>query len=77
MYTEGDYILHLDSDVVLFEEVTYDHIFHLGKPVLPFRRYRDETPDGKLWIILMRSHLLCFKGARKRKYSRNSDENEA
>lgn len=47
LYTKGDYILHLDSDVLVLRDVTYDDIFHLGKPVLPFRRYRDESPEGK------------------------------
>ncbi|CAM9423519.1 unnamed protein product, partial [Hapterophycus canaliculatus] len=47
LYTTGDYILHLDSDVVLFEDLTYDHMFHLGKPVLPFRRYRIEDSQGE------------------------------
>lgn len=48
LYTKGDYILHLDSDVLVLHGVTYDDIFHLGKPVLPFRRYRDDTPLGEL-----------------------------
>ncbi|CAM9111525.1 unnamed protein product [Hapterophycus canaliculatus] len=48
LYTQGDYILHLDSDVVLFEDLTYDHMFHLGKPVLPYRRYRIEDSQGML-----------------------------
>ncbi|CAB1105679.1 unnamed protein product [Ectocarpus sp. CCAP 1310/34] len=43
LYTKGDYILHMDSDVVMFEDLTYRHIFHLRKPVLPFRRYRNEA----------------------------------
>ncbi|CBJ32055.1 conserved unknown protein [Ectocarpus siliculosus] len=47
LYCEGDFILHLDSDVVLFEPLTYDHIFHWGKPVLPFRRYREEIITGQ------------------------------
>lgn len=42
-YTDGDYILHLDSDVFVLHEITYDDIFHLGKPVLPYRRYRDDS----------------------------------
>ncbi|CAM9820997.1 unnamed protein product [Ectocarpus fasciculatus] len=48
LYTEGDYILHMDSDVVIFEDVTYSHVFHLDKPVLPFRRYRKEEGDPEL-----------------------------
>lgn len=47
LYCSGDYILHLDSDSVIFETVTYDHIFHLGKPVLPYRRYREELSSGE------------------------------
>ncbi|CAM9352251.1 unnamed protein product, partial [Ectocarpus sp. 13 AM-2016] len=46
LYTQGDYILHMDADVVVFENVSYSHIFHFGKPVLPFRRYRKD--DGYL-----------------------------
>ncbi|CAM9442866.1 unnamed protein product [Ectocarpus sp. 4 AP-2014] len=48
LYTQGDYILHMDSDVVIFEDVTYSHVFHLEKPVLPFRRYRKEEGDPEL-----------------------------
>lgn len=47
MYCDGQYILHLDSDSVLYVPITYDHMFHLSKPVLPFRRYREDTPLGK------------------------------
>lgn len=47
LYAEGDYILHLDSDVFVLHEVTYEDIFHLGKPVLPYRRYRDDSPEGE------------------------------
>ena len=39
--------MHLDSDAVLLEDITYSHIFHLGKPVLPFRRFRSETFEGE------------------------------
>lgn len=47
LYCKGDFILHLDSDSVLFETITYDHMFHMGKPVLPFRRYREEEEGGE------------------------------
>eukprot|EP00903_Cladosiphon_okamuranus_P020138 g18491.t1 len=46
LHSTGDYVLHLDSDAVLLQEVTYSHMFHLGKPFLPFRRYRSETYEG-------------------------------
>lgn len=32
---------------MLYEPITYDHMFHMGKPVLPFRRYREETSLGE------------------------------
>ena len=51
LYTKGDYILHLDSDVLVLHDITYEHIFHLGKPVLPFRRYRDDSEDGEWGYI--------------------------
>eukprot|EP00903_Cladosiphon_okamuranus_P008190 g7887.t1 len=51
LYTEGDFVLHLDSDGVVFEDIAYEHIFHLGKPVLPFRRYRNETTEGLQTIL--------------------------
>lgn len=50
--------MHLDSDAVVFEDVTSAHVFHDGMPVQPFRRYREEeTLEGKahtaarlLWV---------------------------
>eukprot|EP00903_Cladosiphon_okamuranus_P015304 g14138.t1 len=51
LYTDGDYVLHLDSDVVILEDITYSHMFHRGKPVLPFRRYREEVPEGLATIM--------------------------
>lgn len=56
LYTNGDYILHLDSDVVVLEDITYSHIFHRGKPVLPFRRYRNEIPEGEHGICMCVYH---------------------
>ncbi|CAB1112782.1 unnamed protein product [Ectocarpus sp. CCAP 1310/34] len=48
LYANGEYVLHLDSDAVVFEDVTYAHMFHLGKPVLPFRRYGKNGGEGKV-----------------------------
>lgn len=42
-YCEGDFVLHLDPTTVLFQDVTYDVVFHFGKPVMPYRRH----PDGE------------------------------
>ncbi|CAB1106307.1 unnamed protein product [Ectocarpus sp. CCAP 1310/34] len=47
LYTEGEYVLHLDSDAVVFEDVTPAHVFDDGVPVQPFRRYpEEETLEG-------------------------------
>ncbi|CAM9264062.1 unnamed protein product [Choristocarpus tenellus] len=55
LYCEGDFILHMDSDVVIIEDLSYDHMFKFGKPVLPFRRYRDDTD----WINKVLT--VCWK----------------
>lgn len=47
LYTGGDHVMHLDSDAILVEDITYSHIFYLGRPVLPFRRFRSETFEGE------------------------------
>eukprot|EP00903_Cladosiphon_okamuranus_P005533 g5510.t1 len=41
-YCSGRFVLHLDPDSVLLERVTYDHLFHFGKPVIPFTRFSDK-----------------------------------
>lgn len=41
-FCSGRFVLHLDPDSVLLERVTYDHIFHFGKPVIPFTRFSGE-----------------------------------
>lgn len=59
LYTNGAYVLHLDSDAVVFEDVTYAHMFHLGKPVLPFRRYgKNGGGEGK--VHEAHGHKLAF-----------------
>lgn len=45
LYCAGDFILHLDPGELLIFHVTYDNIFHFGKPVLPFTRF--DTAAGK------------------------------
>lgn len=42
MYCTGRFVLHLDPDSVLIKEMTYDDIFHFGKPVVAFTRFSDE-----------------------------------
>ncbi|CAM9477738.1 unnamed protein product [Ectocarpus sp. 8 AP-2014] len=61
LYANGEYVLHLDSDAVLFEDVTYAHMFHLGKPVLPFRRYgKNGGGEGKVTICWQRGTSVAI-----------------
>ena len=65
LHATGDHVLHLDSDAVLVEEVTYPRMFHLGKPMLPFRRYRSETYEGeqrvrRAWKVASIRWCLAF-----------------
>lgn len=41
-FCSGRFVLHLDPGSVLLEKVAYDHIFHFGKPVIPFTRFSDK-----------------------------------
>lgn len=59
LYTDGEYVLHLDSGTVLLEDITYEHIFHLGKPVLLFRRFSNETPEGEGMCITCTGSTLA------------------
>lgn len=46
-YCSGSFVLHLNTDDVLLKKVTYDHIFHFGKPVIPFTRFTDNGEEGR------------------------------
>ncbi|CBN75425.1 expressed unknown protein [Ectocarpus siliculosus] len=37
-YASGDLVMMLDAGDLLVIDVTYDNIFHFGKPVIPFKR---------------------------------------
>lgn len=45
-YCSGKFVLHLDLNSMLLERITYDHIFHLEKPVIPFSRFEDQGEWG-------------------------------
>ena len=47
LFAEGEHILHLAPDAVLYEEITYKHIFHVHKPVMPFGRYGTGETGGE------------------------------
>lgn len=55
----GRFVLHLDMDSVLVKKVTYDHIFHFGKPVIPFTRFSDEGKRGRRGGASVVSELRC------------------
>lgn len=48
-FCTGDYILHMEPNVVLFQRVTYDVVFRFEKPVVPYGRHSDKECG-----------LLCF-----------------
>lgn len=35
----GDFVLHLEPNSILLQPLTYERVFHFGKPVLPFTRF--------------------------------------
>ena len=37
-YCSGRFLMHLDIDSVLLNDVTYDSVFHFGAPVIPYKR---------------------------------------
>lgn len=37
--SQGAYVLHLDAAAILIKDVTYDVVFHFGKPVMPYGRH--------------------------------------
>lgn len=45
-FCKGDFVLHLDPGEILVDTITYDHVFHFGRPVLPFGRYGGERICG-------------------------------
>lgn len=44
-YCEGDFVLHLEANSVLLQPVTYERVFHFGKPVLPVTRFMNYGKD--------------------------------
>lgn len=45
LYCTGDFILHMDPMEVILKNVTYDSLFHLGKPVMPYGRYSESQGE--------------------------------
>lgn len=37
--SQGAYVLHMDAASILIQEVTYNVVFHFGKPVMPYGRH--------------------------------------
>ena len=51
-YCSGRFVLHLEVDSLLLERVTYDTFFHLGKPVIPFKRSSEEGEHSKYHVVI-------------------------
>ena len=45
-YTKGDYVMHLDSDVLFYRPVLYKDVFVMGKPILDFSSYEELKDTG-------------------------------
>ncbi|CAN0514044.1 unnamed protein product, partial [Ectocarpus sp. 12 AP-2014] len=63
-YCSGKFVLHLDLNSVLLERITYDHMFHFEKPVIPFNRFQDKEtwqtrahPGNACWRHRARAFL--------------------
>jgi hypothetical protein len=48
-YTRGKFVLHLDSDVVIFRDVFLKDLFLLGKPILRYDRYENLPEWASIW----------------------------
>lgn len=43
----GEYVLHMEPNVVVLHEITYDNVFHFEQPVVPYGRpYEGEGARG-------------------------------
>lgn len=49
-YCRGDFVLHLEPTELLLLDVTYDSLFHFGKPVLPYGRHPDDSGECPLGL---------------------------
>lgn len=57
-HCRGKFVLHLEPTEILMENITYDHIFHFGKPVLPFGRFqltggRRDGESRTVWVLVV------------------------
>lgn len=54
-HCQGDFVLHMEPNVVMLHNVTYENIFHFGQPVVPYGRpYEGEgAPRGGFVVVMV------------------------
>lgn len=58
VYCKGSFVLHMELNEVLLQPVTYDSLFHFGKPVLPYGRYPDDEGEDPRSALLLSVHCI-------------------
>lgn len=64
-YCNGEFLMHMRAGDVLMMEMTYDNIFHFGKPVLPYARLQEEAEVGQGEHEVRELSLLAREFARE------------
>lgn len=59
MHIAGEFVMQLEVGDVLLADVTYDNIFHFGKPVLPYTRL-SEDGGGSPFFLFFCSRFAVF-----------------
>jgi hypothetical protein len=72
LYCSGDYIMHVDSDVVFHREVLLRDIFWLGKPILLYQRYSTIATSQHTHTRWQRGTSLAMGRQIDHEYSRSS-----
>lgn len=49
--SQGAYVFHLDASAVLIQEVTYNVVFHFGKPVMPYGRHPAGECKSRIFVV--------------------------
>ena len=49
-HCEGDFVIHMEPNVVMLHNVTYENIFHFGQPVVPYGRHYEA--EGRRGLVV-------------------------
>lgn len=66
-YTEGRYVMHLDSDVVFYRMLNHKDVFVLGKPILEYDLYSNIASWWQAGTSYTMGHPVAYE------YSRSND----